>query len=102
MLTKQLRHKSKKIMASAKGEECTARLEVCNGNPETTVCCHIGGSGMGTKNSDLFVFYGCSSCHDEIDRRTMKIDDLNYLAAQAFRAVLETQQILLDKGLIKI
>lgn len=100
MLTKQLRHKSKKITDSARGENCTLRLSVCSGNPETTVWCHLGDSGMGTKSSDVIGCYGCSSCHDEIDRRTRVIKDLNFIAAQEYRALKETLQILLDKGLI--
>ncbi len=49
----------------------------CNGNPETTVLAHIriaGLCGTGIKPPDLIAAIACSSCHDEIDRRTRLVD----------------------------
>lgn len=46
---------------------------ICNFNPETTVLAHIrraGVAGVGQKPPDLCGVFACSSCHDEIDRRT--------------------------------
>ena len=61
-----------KIRKSARGEDCTLRLEVCNGNPETTVLAHIGHNrGMGIKCADYFAVYACSACHDVIDGRVL-------------------------------
>ena len=93
-----------KIRKSARGEECQVRISgVCNGNPETTVLAHLNGGGMGFKRSDIFAAYCCSSCHDLVDGRTQSTGDTweevqNYFEDGVFR----TQQILLDKGLIKI
>ncbi|QUI37537.2 DUF1364 domain-containing protein [Pectobacterium versatile] len=44
---------------------------ICNGNPETTVLCHLPSPthGMGYKGDDFWAVYGCSSCHDVIDGR---------------------------------
>ena len=91
--------RSKKIMASAKGEHCTLRLNgICNFNPETTVCAHIGRRrGMGIKAGDNMVVYACSSCHAEIDsyHKSKYSDDL-------LRGLEETQEHLIDKGLMVI
>lgn len=62
----------------ARGRDCQVRLEgVCNFNPETTVLAHYrlaGTCGMGIKPPDLLGAWACSSCHDEIDRRTRTVD----------------------------
>lgn len=55
----------------ARGMPCQIRIpHVCNGNPETTVACHvrmIGISGAGLKAPDLLVAFGCSDCHRVVD-----------------------------------
>ena len=57
----------------ARGQECQLRAYgVCNGDPATTVWCHVrlgGVAGMGQKPPDLCGFFGCSSCHDLADYR---------------------------------
>jgi hypothetical protein len=62
----------------ARGQECQARLpNVCNFNSETVVLAHVrdgGVAGMGIKPPDICGLWACSSCHDEIDRRTRKIE----------------------------
>lgn len=91
--------RSKKIMNSAKGEDCTLRLVgICNFNPETTVAAHVGRvRGVGIKCSDICVVYACSECHREIDShgRAEYADDVN-------RAWEETLNKLFEKGLIGI
>lgn len=92
-----------KITKSAKGEECQIRIPgFCNGTPETTVFCHLGGGGMGMKRKDLFGAYGCSDCHSIVDGHVnagyMKHD----LELMHLEGVIRTQEILLEKGLIKI
>lgn len=91
--------RSKKIRASARGEECTLRFyQVCNSNPETTVFAHVGSAGgMGIKCGDNFGVYACSNCHSKIDSES-KADN----AADIMRALEETQQKLIDKGLMVI
>jgi len=93
-----------KITKSAKGEECQIRIPmICNYNPETTVACHLGGGGMGMKKKNLFIAYGCSDCHDAVDGR-YRTDDYNpnQLKIFFYEGVFRTQEILLEKGLIKI
>ena len=91
--------RSKKIMASAKGENCTLRLiGVCNFNPETTVCAHVGAlRGMGIKAGDNMVIYACSSCHAEIDSKGKSA-----YAYDKLRALEETQERLIEKGIMVI
>jgi len=99
-ILKPKRLRSKKILDSARGEPCQIRIPgVCNRNLETTVACHLNGSGIGTKHSDIFVAYGCSACHDEIDRRTRRIP-IKDARCFLIEGVIETQQILIDKELI--
>ena len=67
----------------AKGKDCLVRLpNVCNFNPETTVLAHIRNAwfSRGSKPPDICGVWSCSSCHDEIDRRTRKIDNLTLAA----------------------
>lgn len=90
-----------KLRKSARGRECQIRIPgVCNGNPETTVLCHLNGAGMGMKHPDLFGAFGCSSCHDEVDRRTTTYDYVS-VRHDHLEAVIKTQAIWLKEGLIK-
>lgn len=62
------------IRQSARGEDCTLRLECCNHDPATTVLAHLrffGWAGMGQKPDDILAVFACSACHDAIDRRSM-------------------------------
>lgn len=65
------------IRDSARGEECTVRIEgVCNFNPATTVWSHgpfnDAGKGMGIKGLDVIGCYACSACHDVVDGRATR------------------------------
>ncbi|MFT5766762.1 MAG: hypothetical protein ACI9DH_000581 [Halioglobus sp.] len=88
------------LRKEARGRECQIRIPgVCNGNPETTVLCHLGGGGMGRKQPDLLGAWGCSSCHDAVDGRLRTNDDWQlYFHDGIFR----TQQILIEEGLINV
>ena len=87
----------------ANGRDCEIRIPgVCNGNPYTTVLCHLPGGGMGYKQHDLLAAYGCSSCHDEVDGRTMKIVDRTKLRLWFMDGVIRTQQILIREGVIRV
>jgi len=83
-------------------QDCTLRIPgVCNFNPETTVFAHLNGGGMSTKHSDIHGCYACSSCHDWLDGRfgygAPWAKDVEFL-----RAMVETQNKLIEQGLIKI
>lgn len=83
-------------------EECTFNIVgVCNYNPETTVLCHLPdeSNGMGKKSDDISAAYGCSSCHDVIDKR--RIPSYEYdLDWYMRRAMVRTWRKLIEKGLI--
>lgn len=62
------------IRKAARGQDCTLRIPgICNYNPETTVLCHSNylsdGKGLGLKAPDTEACFGCSACHDVLDRR---------------------------------
>jgi len=61
----------------ARDRDCQVRIPgICNFDPATTVLAHYrlaGTCGMGLKPHDLLGAWACSSCHDEIDRRTRNI-----------------------------
>ncbi len=66
--------KMTQIRKAARNQDCTLRIPgVCNWNPETTVLCHSpfldSGRGMGLKAPDEEACFGCSACHDVLDRR---------------------------------
>ena len=88
----------------ARGRDCMVRLPgICNRNPETTVLAHYrmhGLSGIGLKSNDLFGAWACSSCHDEIDRRSRNMDSAD-CALFHLEGVLRTQQALLLEGAIQ-
>ena len=89
--------RSQKILDSAKGQDCTLRLDGCTFNNEQTVYCHVGSAGgWAMKCGDNMGVYACYSCHTAIDGRFRKD-----FAGDILRAVEETQQILFDLGLLK-
>ncbi|CAM0103337.1 hypothetical protein PODOV084v1_p0035 [Vibrio phage 340E47.2] len=97
--------RSKKLQASARGQDCALRLiGTCNGNPETVVLCHIGKvRGMACKAGDNMAIFACSACHDAIDGRAKYDKELNPNLAEDFlRALEETQQIHIDNELMVI
>ncbi len=89
------------LRKEARGRVCMIRLpRVCNMNPETTVLCHENGAGMALKADDTQAAWGCSSCHNEVDRRTQKLHPRT-VAAHFKNAILQTQKILKQEGKIK-
>lgn len=107
-LAKPTKIRSKKIMQSAKGENCTLRIpSVCNRKSETVVFAHIeGNKGTSTKNHDIFGVYACSDCHDWLDGRYFKSmgEPIPYKLRhrEVLRALQETQIKLVEKGLIRV
>lgn len=93
------------IRKSAKGEACTLRLPVCNGDPATTVWAHSNraedGKGMGIKARDEEGCYACHACHAFLDggyagKMPRTLVDTYFDLARA-----ESQGILRMKGLMK-
>jgi len=106
-LSKREPYRNKKILAAAKGEECTLNSPVCNYDSRTTVFCHLNeefaGKGGSQKADDHAGFFGCGTCHDLYDGRTQ--DSLSiWNTSEDFyvlRAVVRTTRRLLDKGILK-
>ncbi|MCX8581971.1 DUF1364 domain-containing protein [Gilliamella sp. B3482] len=93
-----------KLTKEAKGRECQVRLPCCNHNPETTVLAHYrlaGTCGVGMKPNDLQGAWACSSCHDEIDRRT-RIFENEFVRLAHAEGVMKTQNILIKDGKIRL
>lgn len=90
-----------KLTKLARGRDCQVRLPgICNRDPETTVLAHYrlaGTCGMGIKPHDLLGAWACSSCHDEIDRRSRRIGP-DEAALAHLEGVIRTQAILLKEG----
>ena len=97
--------KQTKITKSARGEQCTVRVEdVCNGNHETTVYAHLNGGGMGMKVSDIHGCYACSDCHSWLDGGYTKTPNMQRQKRDLIHleAVVRSQLILIEKNLIKV
>lgn len=92
---------SKKLRNSARGQDCNIRIPgVCNFNPETTVLCHVGKSGMGQKPNDYHATFGCSACHDAIDGRSKTDWHKEELEAMANDGMKRTQDYWHSVGLM--
>ena len=101
-LTKPQRHQSKKLRDSARGQDCLIRSPKCNGDPETTVLCHLGGGGMATKQSDYKAAFGCSSCHDLVDGRTGHEYSPHFVTQIHQEGALRTLDYWYDNGILKL
>ena len=88
---------SKKIRASAKGEDCSLRVSSKCQDGETVVLCHLNSNyrGTGFKSPDIWGVYGCFYCHQALDASMVDYQD-------QLRALQETQMKLLAKGLINV
>jgi hypothetical protein len=92
---------------SARGEDCTIRLEyVCNHNTETTVAAHVNGIrfGHGTGKKTEFFAYACSACHDVVDGRVKRPKGMtpDYVKRSHYEGVIETLLKLKEKGLVNV
>jgi hypothetical protein len=95
----------KDLTKLARGEECLIRVpHVCNGNPETTVLCHvrmIGISGFGLKAPDALAAYGCQACHDYVDGRTQGTHTHEERRAMLLEGMARTQYTLIHRGILR-
>jgi hypothetical protein len=99
--------RSAKVLRHAKGQQCTARFPgICNGNPETTVFCHLNGAafgkGMGIKAHDVLGFFGCSDCHAYYDTghgTKAWLDDATLMEC-LLEAVCQTWVTLISDGIV--
>lgn len=100
-LMKEFRFKSKKIRESAQGEDCQARIPgVCDFNSKTTIWGHLGGGGIGTKQSDELGAYLCHDCHAVIDFRVKSEFSSNVIAIYFWDAHARSMTRLRQSGLL--
>lgn len=105
MLTSWRRSVSR-LRKLAKGQDCQIRIpSVCNFNNETTVLCHLNGSGTGTKYGnaepaeDMFGAWGCSACHDAVDKRNNNHNhNYHMIMLWFYDGVIRTQKHLIKMG----
>lgn len=88
----------------AKGMPCQIRVPtVCNGDPATTVACHvrlIGISGAGFKAHDLLIAFGCSNCHAVVDGQQRSTYDYGARRLMLLEGMCRTQAWLVEHGFI--
>lgn len=90
-----------KLTKSARGQDCQVRIpNVCNHNPDTVVLAHLNGGGGGMKHDDIHGAYACSTCHAWLDGGYVHHFNRDYRDLLHLEAVIRTQIIMLDKGLI--
>ena len=72
-------------------------------DPETTVLCHLPNRshGSGLKGHDFIAAYGCSACHDEIDRRTRYMT-VEQRKAFMYDALVEALNTFYEEGFLSI
>jgi len=94
--------KSKKIRNSARGKPCQMRIKGCMPDNETVVLAHLNGAGLGLKSLDIHGAYLCYNCHDIYDGRKQADPpyDPDLLELEMLRAVINTQKILDQEGLL--
>ena len=91
-----------KITKSARDRDCTVRISgVCRFDTETTVFAHLNGGGIGRKHNDIHGAYACGPCHEWLDSGYIKTHTRAERDLEHYRAMVETQLILLEEGLIK-
>lgn len=96
---------SKPLRDAAEGENCTFRIEgVCRNDPAYTVWAHLrlfARSGNSMKPTDIHGAFACDRCHAIQESKAawasapFGYDDL-------LRAMMESQDILVAKGIIKV
>lgn len=103
---KNIKVRSSKILKSCKGQTCKLRIATKCSSQDTVVGCHLSfiGSSMGAKVSDMFIYDGCHDCHAIEDGRVPRPMGLTreVLEWARARAMQETQQRLINEGLIII
>jgi hypothetical protein len=57
---------------------------------------------MGRKHNDLHGAWGCSRCHDVVDGRAKSEYQPELVRLWLFEAVVRTQQVLIDEGVIRV
>ncbi len=99
-------YRNSKILAAARGEQCTMNGPCCNRDPATTVAAHSNllsdGKGMRFKAHDCFVAFLCSGCHDWYDGRTKAGQLAPHSRQDMFHSAMKRTWLrLLELGVLK-
>lgn len=87
------------LRKTAKGRECQLRIPgICNGDPATTVLCHLNGSGTALKSHDIHGAWGCSACHSWVDGGYVTAVNRQTRDLFHLEGVIRTQQKLFEIG----
>lgn len=83
----------------AKGKDCMIRVPgYCTFKVEETVACHVplmGYHGTGLKMPDLFIAFGCGTCHAIVDRsQHIDLDDA-WVRGLHLEGMIRTQAYIL-------
>jgi len=94
------------ITQSARGMHCTVRIARVCAPIETVVFAHlypVWHRAIAQPKVDLHGCYACHACHDIIDRRGNEWREIEpeEILERKMAAMMETQKILLEKGLIR-
>jgi hypothetical protein len=102
---RQEEFRSKAYLAGSKGAPCTLRFRVCNGDPRTSVPCHVHDAvfGFARKANDLSVVDGCSDCHAFLDHGWVGKISREELLEHIVRAQQETllRRVLIEVAIVK-
>lgn len=93
---------TKKLRASARGEQCTMQVAgICNNNPETVVLAHVKTEGgkIGGKSADYSACFACYDCHAWLDQNQGSEEDRIFYTR---RAMVRTWTRWFETGLIAI
>lgn len=104
-IPKDIAYRNKKLLNAARGESCTICAPWCNHDCDTTVFCHFNeafaGKGVSRKAHDYAGVFGCSACHDRMDRRIQPDEDYrNDEYFYLLRAYVRTIGRLIEKGIL--
>lgn len=89
------------LRKEARGRPCQIRIPgICNGNPETSVLCHLPGAGMALKSDDRHAAIGCSDCHDCVDSRNMHGLPQDERRLHLLEGIIRTQKLWISEGLM--
>jgi hypothetical protein len=90
------------LRAEARNRPCMIRVpDHCCADPQTTVGCHVriaGVSGAGIKSSDLFIAWGCFTCHAVVDGRQKSEFTYEQRRLMLLEGMLRTQDKLRREG----
>ncbi len=90
-----------KLRQSARHEQCTINLSVCDWGTETTVLAHAPceDKGVAFKSPDTWAAYACRACHDALDMRT-GWNETEHPAQSWMRGIYRTHKRMRERGLL--